>query len=81
MMDHIAKCTKPPKVGEYTLENKYKDEDFPPNKFFHEETKTHSVRLSELYSEGFLYNQNKSCFSIENLSPHNAVNKVARSSD
>ena len=82
MMEHIARCTKPPKVGEYTLENKFRDEDFPPSKFFNEETKTQSVRLGDLYQDNaYLYNQSKTCFSIENLSPHNAVNKSVRTSD
>ena len=81
MIDHIAKCTKPPKAGEYTLENRYCDEDFPPVKFFQEEAKVTTVRLGEVYQNAFFYNSNKSCFSIDNLSPHNAVNKAARSSD
>ncbi len=81
MMEQIARCTKPPKAGEYSAENKYSDEEFSPSRFFTEETKVASVRLSEMYPEGYLYNANKTCFAIENLSPHNAVNKAARSSD
>lgn len=81
MMEHIARCTKPPKAGEYSAEKRYSDEEFPTSRLFTEEAKVPSVRLSEVYPEGYLYNSNKTCFAIENLSPHNAVNKAARSSD
>jgi hypothetical protein len=68
-MEHLVRCAKPPKVGEYTLDNRYVDEDFPPSKFYSEETKY--ARLQQFYPEGMLFKS----FSLENISPHNAINK------
>jgi hypothetical protein len=56
-MDQIARCSKPPKAGEYTKENRYLDEDFTPAKFFQtEESKLCALRLSDLFRDPFLYN-------------------------
>lgn len=39
MLEHLVKCAKAPKMGEYTLDNRYVDEDF--TRFYqHEEVKT-----------------------------------------
>jgi hypothetical protein len=78
-MDLIARITKPPKAGQYSIDSKYKDEDFPPSKFFNNaDTKIGVARLGEVYSKAYLYNGSKTTFSMENISPHNAVNKLVR---
>lgn len=89
MFDHLARCSKVPRFQHQAGAERFVDEDFPPAVFFQgggpssEEVKDRYARLSDMYAGNpymniFKNGNDKASLTLENLSPHNAVNKAWR---